>query len=129
MRALLLLIALVLGAPAGLAQQGVREVTVENACNQPIRILVMPAVAPSDWRRYGWFTLQPGSGPSTLTTQGWRVSHMPGMNFYYYAEATRSRIIWEGREHFTQFEGVRYGLRRGDLTMQGGRLALRLTCG
>ncbi len=128
MRSLLIALALLLTAPAALAQSQLREITVENVCNQPIRVLLRPAVAPQDWRSYAWYTIQPGAAPTTLTYQGWRISHLPDHSFFYYGEGTVNRMVWEGNEHFANWQGVRYGLRRANLTMQNGRLNLRLSC-
>lgn len=129
MRTICLALALLLSIPGAIAQTGLREVTVENVCNQPIRMILMPAVAHRDWRTYGWYTVQPGTGPTTFQSQGWRISHLPDHPMYFYAEGLHTRTIWEGNETFANFGGVRYGMRRATITMSGGRVSMRLTCG
>ena len=126
MRAIAIALALLLSMQHAQAQAERREVTVENACQQPIRMLLVVADRPNDWRTFGWYTVYPGAGPTTLSSQGVRLGHLTNHNLFFYAEGLNFRQIWEGGDHYTNFGGVRYGLRRANVGMVQGRLAFRL---
>ncbi len=126
MRAFAFAITLLLSMQSAFAQAERREVTIENACQQPIRILLLLADRHNDYRTYGWYTIQPGRGPTTLNDGGVRLGSLTNHGIFYYAEGVNFRQVWEGTDTYRTFNGIRYGMRRASPTMQQGRLAVRL---
>jgi len=115
-------------APTVASAQVKRYISFENDCPYPVRIYISHADGWRNWHPHGPFVLDGNEGPIRLEADGVTLTQSDDHELYFYAERLDGNGVWDGEDHWATYNGIEYGMRKANVTVNGGWLNARLTC-
>lgn len=114
--------------PSTASAQQSREIWFENACRHPIRFLVNHADGWRNWHPHGWWTFRAYQSPTRLLVSDAAIFQRDDHDLYFYAETTNgANLQWEG-DNRQPYNGTHYNFVKANVSIQYGRMNVRITC-